>query len=216
MNPIPIFIPVVNRLDLLRKAIASIPLDDRWQVEVINNTGSLLPDDIAAGDCNPDYPLTATQSLNWMQNLAKTAWNEPFYFFMHNDAEAGDGTMEKLFQATVELHAREKWGVIFTNYDALAAFNVEAFDAVGGWDENFKGYFSDNDVYRRLRMAGYPTFEAGFPVEHLGSQTIHSDPERQRQNSIDFPAAALYYEKKWGGSPGNETFDIPFGGSNAE
>lgn len=210
MNPIPIFIPVVNRLDLLKKAIASIPLDDRWQVEVINNTGACLPDDIYSGDCNPDSPLTATQSLNWMQSLAKTAWNAPFYFFMHNDAEAGEGTMEKLFQATVELHAREKWGAIFTNYDALAAFNVEAFDAVDGWDENFNNYVTDNDMYRRLRLAGYPTFESGFAVSHVGSQTIHSDPERMRMNSILFPQDLAYYSRKWGGTPGEEKFDTPF------
>jgi len=53
MNPIPIFIPVVNRLDLLRKAIDSAPLSENWQVEVINNTGVPLPDDLCAGDCNP-------------------------------------------------------------------------------------------------------------------------------------------------------------------
>lgn len=212
MNSIPIFIPVVNRLDLLRKAIDSVPISDKWQIEVINNTGSTLPEDLAAGDCNPSVPLTASQTLNWMNHLAKAAFDAPFYFFMHNDAEAGPDTVERLYEITYRKHCqRDRWGVVFTHYDTLAAFNTEAIDAVGGWDTNLPQYFTDNCMYRRLRLAGYELAESCLPVKHEGSQTIHSDPLRELVNSITFPIYTRYYAAKWGGEPGRETFLTPFG-----
>lgn len=212
MNPIPIFIPVVNRLDLLKKAIDSIPLSDDWQVEVINNTGSPLPYGICAGECNPSMPLTAAQTLNWMQHLARNHFDAPFYFFMHNDTEAGEGTIAKLFEMarSKEING-DKWGVIFTLYDTLAAFNTDAFEAVGPWDTTFTQYFVDNDMYRRLRLAGYELAESHLPVTHVGSQTIKSDEQLEFINSVTFHMYQGYYAKKWGGTPGNETYKTPFG-----
>lgn len=210
MNPIPIFIPVVNRLDLLRKAIDSAPLSENWQVEVINNTGVPLPDDLCAGDCNPENPLTASQSLNWMNELAHH-FDAPFYFFMHNDAEAGPGTVERLFEMAYRKYSqRDKWAVIFTHYDTLAAFNTYAFDAIGPWDEQLPQYFTDNDMYRRLRLAGYELAESCLPVSHVGSATIHSDPAREKENRRTFLFYRDYYIRKWGGEPGHETFERPF------
>jgi hypothetical protein len=212
MNPIPIFIPCVNRVDLLQKAIASVPLDDRWQVEVINNTGAPVLDGIAAGDCNPPVPLTASQSLNYMQVIAKE-WESPFYFFMHNDAEAEPGTVEGLYQmARAKTENGDKWGVIFTYYDTLAAYNTAAFAEVGPWDQNLPQYFTDNCMYRRMRLAGYELAESHLPVKHVGSQTIHSDPLRELVNSITFPIYLNYYQAKWGGPPGHEIFTVPFNG----
>lgn len=209
MNPIPVFIPFVNRPDLLIRAVDSVPLDERWQVEVINNSGTTLPDDICAGECNPPVPLTASQSLNWMQDLAHH-FEAPFYFFMHNDAEAPEGAFDTLYKMAVE-RLNDKWAVIFTFYDALAVFNTAAFDAVGPWDQNLPQYYTDNDMYRRLRIAGWPTLESHIQTIHHGSQTINSDPIRKLYNNISFPIYLRYYKEKWGGEPGSEKFSTPFG-----
>ena len=156
-------------------------------------------------------PLTASQTLNLMQKRAKRS-RVPFYFFMHSDAEAGPDTVEKLYQMAMHECSKGKWGAIFTNYDSLAAFNTAAFDATGPWDTVFSGYYADNDQYRRLRLAGYPTLESNLPVVHHGSQTINSDPLRKHINNITFPIYGNYYADKWGGSPGNENFDKPWNG----
>jgi hypothetical protein len=209
MSTIPVFIPCVNRFDLLEKAIASVPRRLTTEPIVINNSGAEL--DLRCQVWEPTVPLTATQSLNMMQRAAKNL-RVPFYFFMHGDAEAGPETVEKLYQIAMHECSKGKWGVIFTNYDALAAFNTAAFDDVGPWDTVFSGYYADNDIYRRLRLAGYSLSESGLPVVHHGSQTINSDPLRKHVNSITFPIHGQYYASKWGGSPGHETFDKPFGG----
>lgn len=210
---IPIYIPYVNRPDLLQRAVESVPLiHDRWDVEVINNSGSPVPDEICAGDCNPCVPLTFSQTQNWMLTLAKER-GAPFYLFMHSDAEAEPGTVEGLELMARSLMANQyKWGAIFTAYDALAAFNVEAMTAIGGWDTMLSWYCGDNDCYRRLRIAGYPTLESNLPVKHTPSQTLNSDPEVARRVNLEIPFRESYYRAKWGGNPGHETYDAPWGG----
>jgi hypothetical protein len=99
-----------------------------------------------------------------------------------------------------------------TNYDALAAFNTAAFREVGGWDVHLPWYFADNSMYRKLRLAGYELIESNLPVKHEPSQTIKSDPFLNHINGITFPIYAEYYRQCWGGSPGNETFTVPFNG----
>lgn len=215
MNPVPIFIPFVNRFDLLQRAVDSIPLDLRWQAEVINNSDAPLPEDLCAGDCNPSVPLTASQSLNWMQKLAMEWWGPetpcPFYFFMHNDTQAGKDTIEKLYEMALrKRESGDNWAVIFTLYDTLAVFNTAAFHAIGPWDQNLPQYYVDNCMYRRLRLAGYELAESHLSVKHEGSATLHSDPIREIENRISFPIYRQYYAAKWGGDPGHETFRTPF------
>jgi hypothetical protein len=208
---IPLFIPYVNRLDLLEKAVNSVSVHGD-EVVVINNSGGNVPCSIGCSVMRPSVPLTASQTLNWMQYLAKL-WDCPFYFFMHNDAEAHPGTFDKLLEmAWSKQNSGDNWAVIFTHYDTLAAYKTSAFDAIGPWDTNFSQYFTDNDMYRRLRLAGYELAESCLPVDHVGSQTIHSDPVRGLFNSITFPIHERYYVAKWGGRPNEEAYTVPFNG----
>lgn len=214
MNPIPIFIPFVNRPDLLEKAVSSVPPSDKWQAIVINNSGGDV--DVSCPVVIPSVPLAFAQTQNFMLSIAQMR-GCPFYLFLHSDAEAGEGTVLRLVAHAQALTTQKrKWGVIFTAYDALAAFNTEAFQAVGGWDTHLPWYFSDNDVYRRLRLAGYEMVESGLPVKHEPSQTIKNDPFLNHINGITFPIYARYYNEKWGGEPGHETFDTPFNGRFAD
>lgn len=210
MSSIPVFIPFVNRTDLLAKAVASVPRRQVTQPIALNNSG-----EIHAVPCmtyTPSVPLSASQTLNWMQSLALKV-SVPFYFFMHNDAEAGPETVDQLYRmAFQKTHRGERWGVIFTLYDTLAAFNTAAFSEVGPWDTNLPQYFTDNDMYRRMRLANWELAESNLPMKHEGSQTIHSDPLRKGLNDISFPIYRNYYIWKWGGEPGKESFDVPFNG----
>jgi hypothetical protein len=58
--------------------------------------------------------------------------------------------------------------------------------------------------------------ESGLPVKHEPSQTIKSNPFLNHVNGITFPIYARYYNEKWGGEPGHETFDTPFNGRFAD
>ncbi|MHB1952137.1 MAG: glycosyltransferase family 2 protein [Sulfobacillus sp.] len=204
------FIPFVNRVDLLRKAVASIPARLTTEPVVINNSGRELPFDTLWERVSvetPPVPLSFTQSQNYMLQMARM---HPFYFWMHSDAEDNLGILDKL--RDMAMQQREKWGAIFTLYDTLCVYNTKAVSAIGGYDTNFPAYFSDNDFYRRLSLAGFPTLESHLPVKHVGSQTINSDPFLQYINGITFPFYGDLYRRKWGGEPGHEIYARPWGG----
>jgi hypothetical protein len=217
---IPLFIPYVNRPDLLDKAIRST-----WrggaEVNVFNNSGKYIDCDSCGIEYNPIVPLTFSQTQNAMLKMAlgkdynppSCVWiKDPFYLFMHSDAEAGEGTVKKLLEMAQSLTEEgRKWAVIFTAYDALAAFNTAAFREVGGWDQYLEWYASDQDMYRRLKLAGYELIESNLPVKHEPSQTLKADPEIRRKVDLMFPCRQAYYYSKWGGPADHETFLTPFG-----
>ena len=86
MSTIPVFIPYVNRLDLLQKAIASVPRRLTTEPLVINNSDSPLT--VPCHIVIPPVPLTFAQTQNFMLKIAIDR-HVPFYLFMHSDAEAG-------------------------------------------------------------------------------------------------------------------------------
>lgn len=88
----------------------------------------------------------------------------------------------------------------------------KTFDSIGGFDENFKGaYFEDNDYERRLKMAKMSIARTSFinPQVLEESASIKKDPSL----NINFQHNSEYYCKKWGGYRGGETFTIPFNGN---
>lgn len=209
MSSIPVFIPYVNRPDLLERAIVSVPRRATTSPVIINNSGKDF--NARCEMFTPPVPLTFSQTQNFMLKIARVQ-SVPFYLFMHSDAEAGPDTVEKLYRLAMHECARRQWGAIFTAYDALAAYNVEAMSTIGGWDTMLTWYCSDNDTYRRLRLAGYPTIDSNLPVTHEASQTLNSDPAVKRVVDLEMPFRESYYRAKWGGNPGQETFDVAWGG----
>ena len=202
-----------NRADLTAKALASVS-DLGWQnVCVIDNSedGLVIPDVMPVWQTiRPQVPLTAVQSINLALLNGKRLKND-FILWMHNDAEARTGSAMALATYARKMNAESrKWGVLWTNYDAFSAVNMEAVEDVGLWDATFSGYYGDNDYYRRMKLAGWECIDTCIPVDHLGSQTIKSDPERNFHNSQVFPIFGSYYERKWGGKPGSEKFERAF------
>ncbi len=212
-------IPFVNRPDLLRGALNSVrPL---WPHAMIldNSDPAELSREAAAWPvpirrAAAGVPLSFSQSLNHLTALATESGCDVL-LFMHNDAEAAEGTPEALLR---ELETAEKagrnWGVAFTNYDTLAAIRLKAANRIGPWDTNLPQYFADNDYYRRLRLAGFEILETKLPVLHHNdaSSTIKSDARRNFLNGVTFPLYAEYYRRKWGGEPGREKSAQPFDG----
>jgi len=84
------------------------------------------------------------------------------------------------------------------------------FREVGRFDEGFPAYFEDNDMHRRIQLAG---FEAGAfaPYWHFRNGTIRSDPERRAAVHRIFETSKAHYIAKWGGYLGQERYDVPFG-----
>ena len=81
------------------------------------------------------------------------------------------------------------------------------------FDENFvPAYHEDNDYHRRMILAGDGDriFSVNVPFLHHGSVTINRDEKTAEEWGAKFEKCRAYYVKKWGGLPGEETFETPF------
>ena len=211
MTDYKMFIPFVNREDLLHKAIASAS-DLREELAVIDNSPDGLKNPLSGITViRPSVPLNSPQTFNFMMTITRDMGAD-ICIWMHNDAEAHPGVCAELLnRARLYTAQRRKWGFLFTNYDALSAMSVEMFREVGPWDTTFHQYFCDNDQQRRARLAGFECICTDLPVNHIGSQTIHSDASLMDHNRATFLLYRDYYARRWGGEPGKETYTVPFG-----
>lgn len=217
------YIPVVNRFDLLAQAVLSIP-DLHDDLTIIDNSPNRTILSTDTNSCSSitlppstrifrsSIPLTYTQSLNWA--LADCICrNRHFLINVHSDAVISNPAAANQLLSQVRQWHQEgrRWGIAWTHYDILAVFNPVAVRDVGGWDTTFSAYFCDNDMTRRLTIAGWECLNTGIEgVDHVGSATINSDHRLQFLNAQTFGLYRQYYVQKWGGGPGEEQFEFPF------
>lgn len=224
-------IAYANREDLAKEAVESVLPEFKGHIHLWPNgenpvlTG--LPPHVAEEHVLP--PLSPISVINMM---IQSSWHDDVMFWMHNDAYCQPGVAAN-FLSWIEERKDEHFGVAFTNYDVLCAFNMRAVREIGYWDPMFFQYVADDDYYHRLEKAGwfvldYPngagvlhrkSVREGDPVQGGGgSNTVMSDPVYNHR--VQFRARSgfdgEYYKLKWGGLPGNrpnkgrEQFDIPF------
>ena len=208
-----LFIPFVNRRDLLEQALRSIRISPADLIVIDNSDHRVLYGDETFRAqhnviCAP-VPLFTAQTMNYIIGIANSLELDVF-FYMHNDAEVvGNG-----FQDFLSLipGLPNNWGVAFTNYDTLVAFNMMAVRKVGLWDwVRFPQYFADTDYYHRVRLSGFETIWVDIEVIHHGdgSNTIRSDKARMHIANVLSKAYYKLYRHKWGGKPEHERLVEP-------
>jgi hypothetical protein len=202
-------IPYVNGLDLLKRALFSIQYMWPRTLVVDNSEGEpLVLEGLPIAIHRPEVPLGFSQTQNLFQQFAFKAGADVF-FFMHSDAQALEGTPEKLLDYVAKLTG--KWGVVFTNYDALCCFNTAAVRDTGPWDwRGLPWYMADCDYYRRLACRGYRVVDSSLPVHHVQSQTRVADRLMEVIVTLEMEMAKQYYLIKWGGPRDQEKFREPF------
>ncbi len=214
MNDYAIFVPVVNRFDLLDEAVAST---EPYPVTIIDNSDGKLGDrynDPRIEIYRPPVPLHFTQTMNLEFKLAKDRGAQ-YCIHLHSDAKFPAERIADIAEKARKADADgKKWLIGYTLYDILCIYNVESALAVGGYDwliSNF--YHADNHLWRKARLLGYELLEfGGDGVVHNGggSVTINSDAKWGIRNGATFPLSAFLYQSVWGGGPGNEVYDYPF------
>jgi len=210
-------IPVLNRLDLLRKCLDRIDLPAH--VLIVNNNAHdegfnerML---YAAGRRgldlrNQERNLGVAASWNFIIREGMRMGHE-LIFIGSNDTLLRPGALESV----VAYHKTDNevsWHINGWNFFAIHARAVER---VGWFDENFyPAYKEDQDYnYRCDHLAGAkrvagPCFGR---AEHLGSQTIRSNPDYLALNDRTSRWNRDFYIRKWGGDAGCEQFTTPFG-----
>lgn len=228
MQKIFVGIPVLNRFDLLEKAIESLDYEPMELFVVDNNTVcdknkeefKRLKDKFKFDSFSPRYNLGVAASWN---RIITTAWSRgyDFVYIGSNDTTLGPGTLKAL----VEMDKPEPECVWMVNQFNFWCLRLSAVPKIGLVDENFMpAYFEDNDYQRRIKLAGLEcvcmgssSFEKNGRMvpavssNHLGSQTIRSDQEYAIHNSNTFNNGNRnHYIMKWGGPLGAEKFSVPY------
>lgn len=202
-----------GRIDLLRLALDSVkPL---WKDTVILDNS--LEGRVSRMHWNvpvvrPSVPLSCAQAMNFLQVMA-LATNHEVFGYQHEDAQAAEGTADALLEAIPHRLNKEKWCAVFTCYDILSVYNVNAVMDIGPWDQGFPNpnYHVDIDWFYRARLLGYQTLDTQLQVTHLeGGSVTRKMPERRRAHEATIGYNGSYYQQKWGGPPHAEVFKSPW------
>jgi hypothetical protein len=202
-----IYSPYVNNYHLLENALRSIK--DQTNVLVIDSSqDGLNPTDPILSFCNIlriPHSTTFTQMQNTVIKIAFMYSHLDHIIFMHNDAESKDpDVISELISSTTSTT-----GVSFTNYDAIACFNLKCLKDIGFWDESFEWYYSDCDLYLRMKLNNWDKLwtNLGHRVHHHVSSTIKTgDSIRNTRSHGDYHRSHYYH--KWNGDcSGNKISD---------
>jgi len=88
----------------------------------------------------------------------------------------------------------------------------ETIERVGYFDSNFyPAYFEDNDYHYRIKLAGLRGVKVNRALYfHYGSRTIKEGEDIRMRSNLGYVANRDYYQRKWGGLPGQEKYTTPF------
>lgn len=217
-------IAFANREDLMREAVESAR--GIGNIHIWANGGMKSPLDIQNVTHHELPPVAWTTVANMM---IQSSWEDDVMFWMHNDGFA-EGKSAAKFLANTEAMVADaqcagshhdpnsqdktpgKWGVVFTEYDVLCAFNMNAVRDTGYWDPIYFQYVAEVDYYRAMLAKGWSVtsdnsvkqyikhrHHQGLP-QNAGSNTIKADPlfnyRTQFRNRTGFDDA--YFALKWG------------------
>lgn len=183
-----------------------------------------------------DAPVVPIVVPNWKRNIGVSAgWNKgikqaadsgcDLALVVNDDVLLAPGTINKLrvsvwnHGADLATPTNSRDSVITDHAEHspltdFACFMIKPYEfreRFGWFDESFTpAYFEDDDMRYRIKLSGGSAFactDAGF--FHRGSVTQNWGGERVVSHEM-FRSNQSYYESKWGGLPGQETFTNPW------
>lgn len=177
---------------------------------------TVLVIDNSGGQC-PDIPGAEIVPGRQPQSVAK-AWNDAVtlaggcdLILANDDIVFAPDTIAALLDLARRTPRAGIVSAIEGARFSLFWLNPAAYAAVGPFDEGFvPAYFEDNDYARRLHLAGWELPVAPSAVTHAGSRTLAlAGPGDLLRHHRAFEACRRRYLAKWGGLPGEETWEVP-------
>lgn len=194
MKSIPtLIIPVLNRFDLLEKALVSIdyPVDN---ILIIDNSNSYKNDKVNVLNMPSNMGVAGSWNLG-----IKCYPHSPYWVFMGSDVEWLPNTLQKISV----LSSPERF--LITNY-GFNAFSLGAsfVKDVGLFDENYyPAYYEDEDYENRARYMGlgHRILYPDIPVKIYDScTTAKSGGYLDKKNKTDI-SNKNYYDSKFAKNP---------------
>lgn len=211
--------PVINRPDLLARAVATIdhPVD---LLLIIDNseTGGMADACEIPQVVRHVFVAEQPHNLGYAASINYTIQTHPelpYWVIANADIALGPGDLAALERV---MDDGAMVGRIASDWRCFG-LSAECIDTVGFWDLNYHPVFvEDCDYEWRLHLAGIvPVDITDHNTSHIGSvsYTDSGNPNR-RFNEKSYPANRAYHIEKWGGDiRGGETYTTPFnrGGS---
>ena len=189
-------VPVFKRYDMLKKLVASVPV--QHQIHIIDNgrNAGLLSWALGGREAFvkiPDAPMGLAESWNWFIN------NVPEDRCITNDdIEFAPNSLERMAAAKADF---------VSGSFGFSCFFIRqgCIDHVGLFDEAISpgyAYFEDMDYLRRMRAAGVVDDVVECGVLHHQSQTVKAfSPEEMQEHNRKFYLAQENYTRKWASNP---------------
>jgi GT2 family glycosyltransferase len=214
-------IPILNRLDFLQRCLQSI--DHAAEIVIVNNNS------IDRGFSRDLQELAEGRQitvLHQARNLGVAAsWNlilrtgfergHHWVFIGSNDTFLTPGSI----RAALDMPKDPAVGVWNLREANFFLINKATVDSVGWFDENFyPAYKEDQDYFYRCRLSGLKWVEVpGAGASHIGSATIHSNPDYHAHNqNTHFNWNLNHYKMKWGGDARDEQYTTPYNRSDVD
>lgn len=196
-------VPTIRRHDLLLSIIEAAPrmTPPPDEILVVDNGGTFQPpasSTIKVSVIRPGRNLGVAESWNRMLGETLTSGNT---VLVVND----DVTLNPTAFESVEAHKSDAHIVVAAGFEAFC-MTAAVRELVGRFDSTFfPAYYEDNDYVRRAKLKGIGVKHLGHEIvsAHVGSATIKGG------FPVNSHASHLYYQRKWGGSPGRETRGFP-------
>ena len=201
-------VPVLNRPELLDALLRSVDVPIGRTVVIDNGDVVTRPAERDFRVIRPGANLGVAAS--WNLGVKSTPL-VPWWLIVNSDVAFVPGDLKAIADGMRTFSPR----VVQLRNVGFSAFAVNAatFERVGLFDENLHpAYFEDNDFAYRCVAAGIEilTVSEG-QTKHVGSATIFASQSYRDQNFRTFESNKAYYVAKWGGMPGNEKHQHPFG-----
>lgn len=218
-------VPVLNQFDLLHKCILSA-LEGTVRPELIvildNSAGKLQLEIDIDVDINlyiPPANLGVAASFNFFLRLGYEQYPDKDVLIANDDLIFAPNTIE-LFQRAMREYPDEliycTGGGTLEPLNAFSLFSARPkrlIETVGYFETIYYSYYEDNDMVRRMNSLGYELFRIqGCSVaEHIGSATLKAyTPDEELEHHRMFAEGTQAYIRKWGGMPGQETFQTAY------
>lgn len=207
-----VIIPVLNRYDLLQRAVDS--LDSLIDTLIIIDNGGRagLHEQPWVVDRRhvKDYrilsmPFNLGVATSWNLGIKATPYASGWLLF-NSDAYFESGELAKFYEDCapdrITLGGAPGWCSAHIGRDVVAK--------VGLFCENFHpAYFEDTDYQRRALVHGFPVVHSEAKIVHNNSSTISSDPRYADFNNKSFAENVLLYDRRWlNGMPEHEEWDL--------
>ena len=178
-------IPVLNRYDLLQRAISSVDVEIRSLLILDNGQGPT--DEIAIPDAFADVtylPLPSNLGVAASWNLGiKLFPHDPLWLFSSNDAVFKPGALEEFAETGPD-------DVLLSpNFPHWQTFSVgeNVIRNVGLFSEDlYPAYFEDDDFTMRVENSGFQLRRIETEIQHDNSSTLRAEPSFQYKNEISF------------------------------